>query len=373
MVYRKVFFTFLGLLTTYILQAQAAEVVNIGGPKYLVKTASLPENLTSSRSVVVIYIPEEKKDAYTNRGDWKKLAAVAHKNFRNIGLDAVWYLYEDDLSAGPEVEAAYQKLFSSRSIKNIVHIRQTGDVFNPSFSLKVVPLTDNGEVLHGQLSWMEQSSSLSTLVLRMGRQVLRQGLERTNFLIPEQPEYLTDLAVFTGNRLENFPSRLKSLTLAVAAFQKVSAVNVTNTEILQTIQQYNETVDQKNAELNAILSRYPFKFKLVDTFDNELLYQQGYQYVLFPLCSTGKTVKKILNYPTNETETDYIATVYNSDRKQELVQIPVNANICKYYIKQTIIKDIHTGKYWDTQTSWQESLENFILHLRSAFRLPMGG
>lgn len=350
--------------------AQDAGLVNIGGPKYLIKTAQLPEEITSSRSAVVIEVPDSE-GVFSVRGDWKKLAKEVHRNFRKIGIDAVTYIHIDDLNAGPQVKSAYLGILSSRKVKNLIFIRQEGEVPDERYSLKVAPIHESGEVLHGQLMWEEESPELDRLFLRLGRQVLRQETSRTNFLIPEKPEYLDDLSLFNGTRLENYPSRLKSLPVAIAAFQKISVDNVSHEKVREQIAAYNEQVDARNKELKEILALYPFKYELVDDVDDDALYQRGFQYVLMPVMSTGKAIKKVLNYQTTKSETDYMATVFDPEGKQKLIKVPVDANVCKYYIKQTIVKDIHTGDYWDPGNTWQEGLKNFILHLRLAFNLPI--
>ena len=346
--------------------AQIKELVNIGEPRVVELSDQVPETLTNGRSVVIIEIPDESVSGYSIRGDWKKLALEAHKTFRKIGVDAISYVYRDDLFAGPEVTHAYLKLLSRRGVRNVIYLKHDPSR-NQRYTMICAPFDDDRLLKNKSIAWKQSHDELETIMLRMGRQVLRQELERSNFLITEKPEYLDDLVIFDGNRLENFPSRVKSLKLAVTKFQKVETDGITHENLLASIEKYNRSVDQKNEELASIMGDYPFDYELVDMVDDKEIYAAGYQYALMSISSTGLSIKRMLNYPSAANETHIMTSTYDGANKADLRRIPANANMTKYYIKQTIMNDIHSGYDWDADVSWQQGLKNFLFNLNVAF------
>lgn len=346
------------------------EILDIGGPKFLSLTDQVPENLTSQRSLIIISVPEVEVGEFRLRGDWKTLALKSHTFFRQIGVDPIGYVYIDDLNAGPEVKNSFLSLIQSRKVKNIISVTQTGSLPNEEFSILITPFSNNEEnyISSGQQAWKETHQELERVMVRLGRQILRQQIERSNFLIPEGPEYLSDLAVFNGTRYENYPSRLQSLKLAVVAFQKLEPTQDMEEDVLDQLNYYNNKVDQKNALLLEIMKNYPFKYDLVEVSDADALYKAGYQYALMPLQSTGSAIKRILNYPITPNETHQMSTAYKVNDEVSLKKIPSKANVIKYYIKQTIVKDVHVGDVWDADGSWDQALNNFVFNLRKAFK-----
>ncbi|WP_421874309.1 hypothetical protein [Marinoscillum sp.] len=346
------------------------EIFNIGGPKFLQLSEEVPADLTSQRALVVISVPTETQGGYDTRGNWRLLAQKSHKLLRQIGVDPVGYVYVDDLNAGPEVKNSFLELMRARRVKNILYVSRTGTLPNEEFMVMVTPFSEaeNGYIASGQQAWKETHQELERVMIRLGRQVLRQQIERSNFLIPEGPEYLNDLAVFNGTRYENYPTRLQSLKLAVIAFQKIKPSSDMDEEALSRINYYNSKVDQKNALLKEILKNYPYKYELVDVTDEDELYREGFQYALMPLQSTGRSIKRILNYQNTSNETHQMSTTYKVNGEVILKKIPADANVTKYYIKQTIIKDIHVGDVWDADVSWDQALNNFVFNLRKAFK-----
>ena len=361
-----ILFSILCTSIIYSTRAQIKELVNIGEPRVVELSDQLPSTLTNGRSIVIIEVKDDRVSGFSTRGDWKKLALEAHKTFRKIGVDAISYVYRDDLFAGPEVTHAYLKLLSKRAVKNVIYL-QHDPSSNQSYTLICAPFDPDQLLKNQSTTWKQSHSELETIMLRMGRQVLRQELERSNFLITENPEYLDDLVIFDGNRLENFPSRIKSLKLAVTKFQKVNTDGISNENLLAAIEQYNQSIEQKNKELASIMGAYPFDYELVDMVDDKEIYAAGFQYALMSISSTGLSIKRMLNYPSASSETHIMTATYDTSNKADLKRIPAKANMTKYYIKQTIMNDIHSGNDWDADVTWQQGLKNFLYNLNVAF------
>ena len=327
-----------------------------------ISAQDVPESLTSERSAIVLQMPYVEKGGFETRGDWKKVAKEAHSSFRKIGVDAIIYLYKDDLTASPEITKAYTEMLQQRQIKHLVVLATEGKDYDVSYRLSIYLIKDG---LNLNKPFYEISnSSLRELMLVLGRQVLRQNIERSNFLIPEQPEFLDDLPLYGGTRYENVPTRLQSMKLAVAKFDTLAIPKGATEMETAEIKRQNAITAQKNAQLANLMKQYPYKYELVDYTSADDLYKRGFQYVLMPLISSGRTIKQMLNYKTNPSETVYISEVRREGEKAELKKLPADANMTKYYVKQTILLDMHVGKVWDADTTWQQALTNFITNLK---------
>lgn len=355
----KTILLLLCLAASLVAQAQYL-VLEVGSPKYIAIREELPKTLTNERSLVIISVPTEKTGMYDQRGNWKKLAREVHGYFRQIGIDAIAYFYIDDLNAGPEVKSVYLSLFEKRNVKNIISVK----LDDSGYEIIVTAFDAKDYLKNGQPGWHTTSPDLETGMVRLGRQILRQEMEQSNYLIPEQPEYVQDLKIIKGTRYENFPSRLQSQKLAVVTFPKVPTDHISDPELLRNVEAYNTQVDQKNALLEQIMENYPFKYEMVTYTDEEQLYKGGYQYALIPLSSSAQTLHNLLDYPKEKGVKHYVS--HGMDNAMN--HMPVHANATKYYIKQTIVKDVHTGDEWDADVTWDLALRNFIYNLRVAFK-----
>ncbi|WP_258102985.1 hypothetical protein [Marinoscillum sp. MHG1-6] len=320
--------------------------------------AQVPEDLTSSRSVVIIDVPDQDVKGFKVRADWKKLARTAHGGLKQIGVDAILYLNRDDLKAGPEITLVYENVLMNRRVSNLILIQEVGEGYEKAYKLKIFDKVQ-GIALYDPY-YSITAPGMEELMLLLGRQVLRQGVSRSNLLILDQPEYLDNLSLFSGTRFVNVSSRLKSQTLAVILFDTITAPSGLSEQDLVEIKNENVLIRQQNAELANIMQRYPLKYELVYFKGIEDLYRKGFQYVLLPVISTGKTIKKMLDYETSDAETMYVSETQHLNDKPVLKKIPVQAVQAKYYIKQTIVNDIHVGKRWDADVSWQQALNNFL-------------
>lgn len=340
--------------------------INFGGPRVLKKSELLNADLTSGRTLVVLKMSLTVNDGFTYRGDWKSFANKVHKTLRKVGIDAVSYIYVDDLFSGPELERLFLTTCADRQIKNVVFIQEEQSETGNNYSVLVAPFDGKSIIKSMSEVWYQQSPDLDLIFLRLGRQILRQQLVRSNFLILEQPNYLDGIELYAGNRLENYPTRLKSLPLAVVPFTPLATFEIKDPESLALIEAYNQTVRQRNEQLVKILESYPYDYKLVNETVGKELAQLGHQYVLFSMTSTAKHIRQMMNYPGAATETMTISEIIDSDAKQVLFKLPAQAVVTKFYLKQTIVDDLHPGRIWDADVNWETALNNFIFHITTA-------
>lgn len=326
----------------------------------------LPANLTSTRSVVIISVPSGNHQGQEIRGDWKNIAEKAHAAFRKIGIDGIYYMSEQDFFGGPEVSQKLLALFESRQVQNLIFITESGAMYQEVYEIKIVPFTGSmvSKVLPGyQVSGPDFDSQL----LSLGRTVLREQLERTNFLIADTPEYIQELKLYTGTRFENYPGRLKGLKLAVVKFPEIPVSKEWDDQTKSAVEIENQKVKIQNQQLEIFFSKYPYPYELVNYTGDGDLYKSGFQYALLPMCSTGKTIRQTLNYKFKAGETNYITAV-SAESGLKMETISSNSEVCKYYIKQTIAGDVHVGSRWDADTDWASALENFLQNLTSELK-----
>ncbi|MEQ8547831.1 MAG: hypothetical protein RIC03_07985 [Cyclobacteriaceae bacterium] len=358
MTLRSLFCSLLFLSTSFA-DAQEKELLVVGGRKELTHSDQLPINITSERSVVIVYKPLLSKKGFSLKGDWKELVENYQKGFRQIGVDVVYALHYADLNGGPEVSGAFSEVLEKRQIKNLIFIK----IDETGFINRLIITSYNGKadlIDNGQPCWVTESGEVKTVLLRLGRQVLRQEVDRSNFLIPEIPEYLDEFRLFSGTRYENYSSRLKSQKLAVIKFDGLPPTTLLGNK------SYNEKLEELNNRLASMMERYPFEYELVNYQTDQELYDQGFQFSIMPLTNTNRNVKKMLNYNPSDQETEFVSMIPESENVK-VKRIPSEAVVTKYYIKQTIVKDLHVGDNWDADVTWDKALENFLFHLRKSF------
>ena len=113
------------------------------------------------------------------------------------------------------------------------------------------------------------------------------------------------------------------------------------------------------------MKNYPYKWGFVDPdFDEKELRTKGYQYILYYVHSSGKSVKQILGYEGNNNESAYVSEVIK-DGASEIYSYNINAQVYKFYIKHIYSENDFVGKRWDAAPSWQKALANYISNLRN--------
>lgn len=330
------------------------------------QVGELPKNLTSTRSIVLVSVPNSTLSSKPIRGDWKKVALQTHKGFRKIGIDGIYYLGEEDFHSGAEITATITSLLSARRVQNVLYVTETGVGYDKTYTLKICTFDPNFFYKNAP-GYEITAPSLDELLIRLGRLVLREQLERTNFLIADQPEFLEDFPFFNGSRYENYPSRLKSVKLAVVRFSPIAANPDWDELTRNEIAEHNLLIEEKNQRLAEIMKTYPYPHELVDYASIENLNRAGYQYVLFPLQNSGRNIRQLLDYKLKAGETNYVSAVSTSSGVQ-LETYPSASILVKYYLRQTMVGDIHVGSRWDAAPSWEEALRNFIQNLSSELR-----
>ncbi len=298
--------------------------------------AQVPESIVQDRSLVILDFPLQHSSGFEVRGEWKETADEVQSMLKIINVDAVGYLHADDWQASPDVNLSYRLFFAARNIQNLIRLGQEGNLI----TLSVLDFKSQNEL------WSTEAGSVRQAVIRLGNEIKKKNFDVENFLPMDRAEVFVDIPFSRWSASSTYPDQIKRLTIGVAKFPD----------------------DAENARLKSLMDQYPFKYELFEYKDDEDAFRNGYQYVLLNITTSGSTIRQLLNLDTEIMETDFISTVKGDSSSVKLKTIPADARVTKFFIKQTVNKEIFVGKNWDADVDWEKSLENFIHNLRIAFK-----
>ena len=297
----------------------------------------LPESIVKDRSLVIMDLPLEKSDEFLLRGDWKEQSDEIQKMLRLVNVDVIGYLHNDDWEASKDVQLSYKLFFATRSVKHLIRIKQANRLYNLSIH----------DAASQNLLWETEGGSIRQTVIRLGNEIKKRNFEIENFLPVDQAEVFVDIPFARTTAASNFPDRIRRFTVGIAQFDD----------------------DRKNQQLRELLINYPFEYEIFEYKDDEDAFRQGYQYIILNLTTAGSTIHQLLNLNKSIIdETAFISTTKGDSSTVNFKTIPAEARVTKFYIKQTVNKEIYVGKNWDADTSWQKALDNFIHNMNIAFR-----
>ncbi|MDN5215952.1 hypothetical protein QQ020_27995 [Fulvivirgaceae bacterium BMA12] len=357
------------LIAYFVLQSIVAEAEN-GTPNLHLRlfnyTSEIPEGILSGRSAVFVLVDDENKD----RTGWKELSIKAHKVIVGTGTDIVGYYNIYDLFAGHETQRSFAQDMLKREVKNILILEKK----QGSFSLKVTKFNEKPTFMdHGQNAWRSENIDLREVMADYKRAVGASGQHRSNFLMADAPEFFEDTGLIRRQRFDIFNQDLKLDKLAVPLFptaatgmnvEKGNSSNNISDQLLRHQQQWK--ID--SIELASIMETYPFAYGIVAAdSDEKKLREQGYQFMLYYLNTSGKVIHDLLNYKSDKNVTDYI-TIKPSTDKPNLVTIQAHRPVYKYYIKHIFSGEIYLGNVWDAEESWQAALKNHINGIKNKIK-----
>ncbi len=357
-------------------QADEPEI-NVAGIRFLDYGNKLPEDLLTSKSVVLLQIPPENKNS-SIRADWRPLAEEAHDMFRSSGIDAVAYYFMNDVISGTEASREFAEEMKNRGIKNLIIL---SDVWvkikgkeSERFVIFITPF--NGEadlMLNGQPAWKTQNKKLEKVLDKLEKETSRQRLVKENLLISDYPELFRDIDIIKGRRSETYSNSLKVDKIAFAGFDIADIPEnrpggLINNNIAKEAAKANGIARGNNNKLSEILQQqYPFEYEVVPSHpDEQALLNQGFSYIVYQLHTYGMSIKYLLDYDIEEGVSDFI-TVKQQKGKTILRNIPTESPVYKFYLKHLRTNDVYVGSRWDADETWTEALRNFISNIRKDF------
>lgn len=323
---------------------------------------AVPKTLQNSKTIVIVSIDNQQK----SRDDWHAFSEKAHFYVQRLGIDAVLYFYVDDILAGYDVRRAVAAQLNARDVKNVFLLSK--DLIDGRVQYIGV-ITDYNRrpdfVSNDQPAWKSQTSDLEILFRNLARAIDRADLKKENLLVLDQPEYFHGVKIIRGKRFESFNTDLHIDRLAVPKYEDLPLPKNTSAQSASTMVQLINAENSKNLERNAqleqIMARYPYKYKIIPyEYDEKKLLAKGFQFVLLRLSTSGKNVRKMLGYKISDDIQELITMKKDSLGQPTLKAIPIDNTVYKYYIKHINSGDIYLGEQWDGDDNWQEALSNHM-------------
>ncbi len=316
--------------------------------------APLPLDLASSRSVVIFE---------GDRKGWQEKCAELHKMLVPMGIDPILYSHVKDFHANGSIRRKYVSLFARRAVANTIICVATP----AGFSMTIVANKGNGELAYESGSWEASGADMRETLLTLGLAVKSADFKATNFLALSEPEFADDIDLFSGRRYLNYSGAIRRQKVGLALFEKFPSLNMGDTAG-QLIAEYNQQIDQANEELKELFSRFQWDWQPLIYESNENTLKEGIQYVINVVGTEGETVKRMLDYPQNTNETQYISVTPGPvDGSVSLKRIASTDDMFKIYIRQVRADDLFLGEEWDADQTWQQAFDNFFLTLQRQF------
>lgn len=310
-------------------------------------SGSLPKGITSDRVCVIIHQTPEVEN--------QMMVQKLHLNLRAMGIDAMYYLNYNQFYGGQDV---YRKTFAvlrKREIKVLMFL----EVYAQGFTLTLATMGTTQSVDFNTKAWQAKGQTINEVLIRLANKMKTLDLPYSNYLIPERPEFKTQIRLFNGTHFPRYPSQLKRFPLVVSLFSPLSIdEDLLNEDQLSYFIKYNERVAEKNKQIQEIFSDYPYEVEfLEDQSDAEFL-KQRYQYVLRYAYMPGEKLRKSLGYALDATQTQYISTI-PIEGNRTLKTMEKQKKVYKFYIQKTANGDLYAGRYYDADDTWEEALYNF--------------
>lgn len=354
--------------------SQPGQDLNIFGYKFLdYRDNVIPEKLLSTRSAVFVAVPNKPNGS---RGEWITLAQKAHDYFKRLNIDAIAYFYVQDVFSGQESQQAFFNWIAKRKVENLIHLSETELNGVKGYRLIIAPFNGQSDIMPaGQKAWKTENVELERLFVNLNRTVGGANLRRENFLIVDKPEFFADVPLFAGKRFEDYQQDLKLDKLAVPLFAKLPfpdqyPPDPLNERLARAVKEYNVQVDLFNEQLHEMMHAYPFEYGFVDLSQKkpDQLRNEGYQFILYYINTSGLTAKLLLDYKVQETETDFISLTAGL-QGVSIKALPVDYPVFKFYIKHIYTADVFLGTKWDADEDWGNALRNHLTGMRSELKI----
>jgi len=323
----------------------------------------VPNDLLSTKTVVVISIDDKSGSGI--RGDWHTLSEESHFYISKLGIDPVTYYYVDDLISGYDVKRAITEEMVKRGIRNVLMLSKDNINGRDQYIAIITEFNQESSfVSHGQNAWKSQTSDLEILFRNLARAIDNADLEKENFLILDSPEYFKGVRILTGRRSETFNTDLRIDRIAVPIFEEFPVPEESGTTgagMVTAIQQRNREYLQRNAQLEQVMSKYPYEFKLLPyQYDEQKLLTQGCQFILMSITSSGRNVRKLLGYELNDQVNELITMKKDDAGNFQVKAIPIDGLVTKYYVKHINSGEFFLGEQWDGDDNWLDALKNHL-------------
>ncbi len=173
-------------------------------------SGNLPVGITSDRVCVIIHQMPEVEDP--------SLAQKLHLNLKAMGIDAMRYLYYDQLYGGQDV---YRKTFASLQ-KRDIGLLMFVEVSTQGVTLTLARMGTTTWVDFEAKAWQAKGQTINQVLIRLANKMKTLDLPYSNYLISEGPEFSTQVRLFEGTHFPRYPTQLKRFPLAVSLFSSLT-------------------------------------------------------------------------------------------------------------------------------------------------------
>ena len=324
---------------------------------------TIPKDLTSVRSAVLIHLLPERAGNMTIQPDWKSFSSEVHTYLYRMSVDPVFYLNQTDLSANISAQKFYHDLLIKRGVKYLIMINEQSN----GYELVCTGMNpEDGLIKNGQTAYTREASSLKEVMISFAKDIKRADHPIGNFLIPEEPLFLDEATLVEKLNLKNYPGQLRRSRLAVERFQEIKVPNNASDKLITKIQQHNSRISAMNLELESIMKEFPYEVVFIDYMSDENLLRNRHQFLLRNLHATGESIRDLLKYETQSGNSGYVSVIPIMPDNTTIKTIPRNALVYKFYIRQNIVKNVYVGE-WDADFTWQDALRNYIRNMIQYF------
>ena len=319
-------------------------------------SAALPMGITSDRVCVIIHQTPEMVDL--------SLPKNLHLNLKEMGIDAMRYLYYDELYGGQDV---YRKTLAALQ-KRQIRILMFMEVSDQGFTLTLARMGTNTLVDFEVKAWQTKGQTMNQVLIRLANKMRTLDLPYSNYLISEGPEFSTQVRLFEGTHFPRYPSQLKRFSLAVSLFPIFPTEGTFLNEAQRTdLSEYNEKIAVKNARIQEIFADYPYQVEFFEDQSDAAYFENRYQYVLRYAFMPGEELRTALGYELDPSQTQYISTV-PVEGNRTLKTLDKQKKVYKFYVQKTANGDLYTGRYYDADETWEEALYNFKSLMTAQFK-----
>lgn len=297
-----------------------------------IKSGALAEEVMSRRSVVL----------HTSTLTPKEITII-HEGLIRAGIDAVAYFETENVLAGGDAEKAHAKYLTRREIAYLIFIQKKSS----GFSCYITSYNNKPDFVNvGQAGWNANASTLSQLMNDIYRTAL-SNYQKKNLLINEAAETELPIRVVEGTRSETYAYDLKIDNLAVPKFNDSTA----------------------NKQLADLFKNYPLRYQLTEnTIPEKDLRTKGFLYVLCVVHGRSSVVKELLGYTVNQSESAFVSVTY-PETEMHLKNIPAETEVYKFYVRHIDSGNVYLSTKWDSDTNWQQALQNFIKGMKAEMKL----
>jgi hypothetical protein len=301
---------------------------------------TLPKRLLQQKSVVFIYEAD-------NQRNWKAHAKKIHPFFYKAGLDVTAYYQANDVYSSPGITAAFFEEMRLRDIRNILIL----DLTSP-YSLYVFPFPKSPyEPLSGIKARKLEEENLSELGDLFYKTAYHEELVKKNYLVLDIPEFIDLVPYIKGKRHERYDPDVKIDKLAVPYFSTLG----------QQLEKDSILADTKRI----MEKHYPFRYELLAGEignEEELVRTKGTPYILYMIYGHGSSLKNMMGYKSNSSETMYIT--FRKGGEEQMVKWNADDLVFKFYMKHVYSNNYYYGSQWDADSDWQQALINFIENMK---------